>query len=423
MNLRAVKGMNDILPEEIGRWHRLEEAFRAMAEVYRYSEVRTPIVEPTSLFVRSIGETTDIVEKEMYSFEKHGEGLTLRPEGTAGVVRAFIEHSAYARSQVSRWFYMGPMFRAERPQKGRYRQFWQAGCEVFGDPGPVVDAEMIDMLVGLFQTLGIESIDVHLNSLGGPGTRARYRDALVSFLSPKKSALSEDSQRRLETNPLRILDSKDPRDIEACESAPSILELLDEADTAHFDALCAHLDKLGTPYQVDARLVRGLDYYTRTLFEIRGTGGDLGSQNALGGGGRYDNLVRDLGGPETPAIGFALGLERILLAMSKAESAPKPSVFLAPMGTGAASEALIIARELRQLGIPVEVDGRGTSLKSMLRRANSVAARYCLVLGDSEIERGIVQVKDLAERAQEELPIASAARTIASRLSPPTGEA
>lgn len=423
MNLRAVKGMNDILPEEIGPWHKLERAFRAMADVYRYREVRTPIVEPTALFQRSIGETTDIVEKEMYSFEKHGEGLTLRPEGTAGVVRAFVEHAAHARHPVSRWFYLGPMFRAERPQKGRYRQFWQAGCEVFGDPGPAVDAEMIDMLVGLFRELGIESIDVHLNSLGGQGTRARYREALVAHLLPKKGSLSEDSQRRLESNPLRILDSKDPRDIEASQGAPSILELLDDADRAHFDALRRHLDKLGTPYQVDPRLVRGLDYYTRTLFEIRSESGELGSQNALGGGGRYDNLVRTLGGPDTPAIGFALGLERLLLAMP--EEAPKasPSVLLAPMGERATSEALVLARDLRNLGVPADVDGRGTSLKSMLRRANAMAASYCFVLGESEIERGIVQVKDLLGHAQEELPLASAARTIAARISHRSGEA
>ena len=423
MNLRAVKGMNDILPEEIGRWHRLEKAFRAMADVYEYREVRTPIVEPTALFVRSIGEATDIVEKEMYSFEKHGEGLTLRPEGTAGVVRAFIEHSAHAQRPVSRWFYMGPMFRAERPQKGRYRQFHQAGCEVFGDPGPVVDAEMIDMLVGFFRELGIQSIDVHLNSLGGPGTRTRYRDALVAFLEPQKEKLSDDSKRRLETNPLRILDSKDPRDIELCEKAPSILDLLDEADRQHFDALCKHLDRLGTPYVVDTRLVRGLDYYTRTLFEIRGTGGELGSQNALGGGGRYDNLVRELGGPDTPAIGFAIGLERILLAMPEAPAEERISVLLAPLGARAASEALVIARDLRRLGIPADVDGRGTSLKSMLRRANAMGARYCLVLGESEIDRGIVQVKDLAQHTQEELPLESVAQTVASRTPRPTGEA
>lgn len=420
MNLRAVKGMNDILPEEIGRWQRLEKAFRAMADVYEYREVRTPIVEPTALFVRSIGETTDIVEKEMYSFEKHGEGLTLRPEGTAGVVRAFIEHSAHAQRPVSRWFYMGPMFRAERPQKGRYRQFHQAGCEVFGDPGPVIDAEMIDMLVGFFRDLGIGEIDVHLNSLGGPGTRTRYRDALVAFLTPKKEALSDDSKRRLETNPLRILDSKDPRDIEICEKAPSILDLLDEADRQHFDTLCKHLDRLGTPYQVDTRLVRGLDYYTRTLFEIRGSGGDLGAQNALGGGGRYDNLVRELGGPDTPAIGFALGLERILLAMPELPEEERVSVLLAPLGARAASEALVLARDLRRLGIPADVDGRGTSLKSMLRRANAMGARYCFVLGESEIERGVVQVKDLAQHSQEELPLDGAAKTIASRT---TGEA
>src|SRR5215468_336347 len=214
MNLRAVKGMNDILPDEIGRWHRLEKTFRATMELYRYEEVRPPLVEPTALFVRQIGEVTDIVEKEMYSFSHHGDELTLRPEGTAGVARAYVEHNVQAKEPVSRWYYLGPMFRAERPQKGRYRQFYQAGCEVFGDPGPAVDAEMIDMLVKLMAELGIAKVSAHVNTLGAAGTRARYRDALVAYLGPRRAELGEDSQRRLERNPLRILDSKDPRDSE-----------------------------------------------------------------------------------------------------------------------------------------------------------------------------------------------------------------
>ncbi len=275
MSFRAVKGMNDILPDEVALWQRLESTFRRVVELCGYEEVRTPVVEGTELFVRSIGETTDVVEKEMYTFDRHRESLTLRPEGTAGAARAYVEHKVYSKQPVSRWYYLGPMFRAERPQRGRYRQFYQAGCEIFGDPGPACDAEMLDMLVALFRSLGIGDLTVHVNSLGGPGTRERYRDALLAYLSPKKAALSEHAQARLEKNPLRILDSKDPRDQEACRGAPSILELLDEPDRKHWDGLCAALDVLGTPYTVDAGLVRGLDYYTRTLFELRSGAGEL----------------------------------------------------------------------------------------------------------------------------------------------------
>ncbi|HEY3595521.1 MAG TPA: histidine--tRNA ligase, partial [Polyangiaceae bacterium] len=237
MNPRAIKGMNDILPEEIGRWHRLETAFRRAVELYRYQEVRPPLVESTALFVRSIGEVTDIVEKEMYSFTHHDDELTLRPEGTAGVARAYVEHNVAAREPVSRWYYMGPMFRSERPQKGRYRQFYQAGCEAFGDPGPAIDAEMIDMLVTLMADLGLTNVTAKINTLGSSGTRARYRDALTAYLSPRRSELSADSQRRLELNPLRILDSKDPADQALIAAAPSVLDVLDEPDREHFDSL------------------------------------------------------------------------------------------------------------------------------------------------------------------------------------------
>ncbi len=425
MNLRGVKGMNDVLPGEIGRWQRLEAAFRSTVELHRYREVRTPLVEPTELFVRSIGEEADIVRKEMYSFDQHGDSLTLRPEGTAGAARAYVEHGVAAREPLTRWYYLGPMFRAERPQKGRYRQFWQAGCEVYGDPGPATDAEMIDMLVSFFRELGIASVTVHLNSLGGPDTRVRYGAALVAHLEPQKDALSDDSKRRLTTNPLRVLDSKDPRDVAACEGAPSILAVLDEADRAHFDALCRYLDRLGTPYLVDPRLVRGLDYYTRTLFEIRGSGGDLGAQNALGGGGRYDRMVRELGGPDVPSIGFALGLERLLLAMPPDAAPEPPCVAIAPMGDVATGEALLLARELRRLGVAADVDARGGSLKSMLRRANAIAARVAVVIGEGELTRGTVQIKDLAQHAQLDAPRAEAADTIARLLAAaePTGSA
>ena len=328
--LRAVRGMNDILPDEVVRWQRLEGAFRRHAELHGYAEVRTPIIEHTSLFRRQVGESTDIVEKEMYSFERHGDDLTVRPEGTAGAARAYVEHQVATKEPVSRWYYLGPMFRGERPAKGRYRQFYQAGCEIYGDPGPLCDAEIIQLVVGLFRDLGVGEVVVHVNSLGSAGTRERYRDALLAHFTPLEASLSEDSQRRLEKNPLRILDSKDPRDQAAAQGAPSILNVLDAADPEHWQGLLHYLGVLGVPHVVDPTLVRGLDYYTRTLFEVRTKSTDLGAQNALGGGGRYDNMVKSLGGPDVPAIGFALGLERILLSMPEAAAPPPKTCALLP---------------------------------------------------------------------------------------------
>lgn len=414
--------MNDILPEEVRRWQALEEAFRRMAALYRFSEVRTPLLEPTELFVRSVGETTDIVQKEMFSFQRGDDSLSLRPEGTASAARAYIEHTVHAREPVTRWFYIGPMFRAERPQRGRYRQFFQAGCEVFGDPGPAADAEMIDMLHGFFRDLGIEGTQVLVNSLGGPGTRDRYRDVLRDHLRPHEHELSEASRQRLTDNPLRVLDSKNPRDQELVAEAPAILDLLEPDDRAHWDELRRHLDSLGVPYKVEPRLVRGLDYYTRTLFEIQASTGNLGAQNALGGGGRYDNMVRELGGPNVPAIGFAIGLDRVLLAMPERTATGAASVFVAPLGARAIELGLVLGRELRARGVPVEVDGRGGSLKSMLRRANGSGARVCLLIGDSEIDRGVVTAKDLVLHTQEELPRATVADAITARLADPPPE-
>ncbi|HET9955508.1 MAG TPA: histidine--tRNA ligase, partial [Polyangiaceae bacterium] len=341
MQFRAVKGMNDIVPGDIERWQRLEAAFRKTVELHGYREVRTPILESLELFVRSTGETTEIVEKQMFELERSGERLALRPEGTPGAARAYIGGNWHGREPVTRWYYVGPMFRAEQPQRGRYRQFHQAGCELYGDTGPLCDAEMIDMLVGLFQRLGIQNLEVKINSLGGAGTRARYREQLVQFLTPKQANLSEHAQRRLLDNPLRILDSKDPRDREAVQGAPTILDALEPEDRAHFEGLTRALDALGTPYQVDTGLVRGLDYYTRTLFEFVGSGGALGTQNALLGGGRYDGMLRGLGGPDAPAIGFAMGLERVLLAMPEATPEKRNSVFIAPVGARAAVEGLV----------------------------------------------------------------------------------
>lgn len=416
MLFRAVKGMNDILPGEIERWHALERAFAAHVTLYGYEEARTPLLEATSLFVRQIGETTDVVEKEMYSFERHGDPLTVRPEGTAGLARAYVEHNLHGKEPITRWYYTGPMFRGERPAKGRYRQFYQAGCELYGDPGPICDAEMIEMLSSFLRKIGIDRFTIHLSSLGSGGTRERYRDALVKFFEPKRASLSEDSQRRLEKNPLRILDSKDPRDKEAAIGAPSLIDLLSDEDRAHWTGLLSALDALDVSYVVDPTLVRGLDYYTRTLFEFRATDADLGSQSTLLGGGRYDNMIEGLGGHKVPAIGFAAGIERLLISTSLA-AVPRPArAFVAPLGASQHARALSLARDLRQLGVATDMDGRGGSLKALLRRADSLGARLCLIFGDSEAERGVVTVKDLSARTQEEIPLTSAARVVADRL-------
>jgi histidyl-tRNA synthetase len=412
---RAVRGMNDILPDEVPRWQRLEAAFRRHAELHGYAEVRTPLIEQTALFRRQVGEATDIVEKEMYSFERHGDDLTVRPEGTAGAARAYVEHQVATKEPVSRWYYLGPMFRGERPAKGRYRQFYQAGCELYGDPGPLADAEVIELVCGFFREIGVGGFVVHVNSLGSSGTRERYREALVAHFGPKKAELSEDSQRRLEKNPLRILDSKSPKDIEASAGAPSILEVLDDADRAHFDGVLRGLSVLGVEHVVDPTLVRGLDYYTRTLFEIRTKTDELGAQSAICGGGRYDNMVKSLGGPDVPAIGFAMGLERILLSMPEGGAARPPGVALLPLTPGGADRALVLARELRGLGVMAEIDGRGGKLKAMMSRAERRGAAFCVILGE-EAERGAVAVKDLAARTQEELPVETAARVIADRI-------
>jgi histidyl-tRNA synthetase len=421
--LRAVKGMNDVLPEEIGRWQRVERLYADTMALHGFREVRTPYVEPTPLFVGAIGEGTDVVDKEMYSFEHHGEALTLRPEGTAGAARAYVEHSVHTREPVTRWWYTGPMFRAERPQRGRYRQFYQVGAEVFGDEGPGADAEMIDMLVSFLAALHVPDVEVLVNSLGSAAARARHRDALVAYLATKAPALSEDSRKRLETNPLRILDSKDERDREAVRGAPPIQDFFDDPDREHFAKLRGYLDALGTPYKVDPGLVRGLDYYTRTLFEIKGAHAKLGAGSTLLGGGRYDTMVAGLGGPSVPAIGFAAGLERLLIASEDPSTATVVDAFVAPLGDAATTAALRLARDLRQGGVRCQAETRGGSLKSQLRRANSLGARVALILGDSELAEGVVQMKDLEGRSQERVALADVVRAVAARLAgaaPPT---
>jgi histidyl-tRNA synthetase len=308
------------------------------------------------------------------------------------------------------------MFRGERPAKGRYRQFYQAGAEIFGDAGPGCDAEMIDLLVSFLGRIGVPDVEVLVNSLGGPQARAKYKDALVAYLTPMKEQLSAESQRRLGTNPLRILDSKDPKDQEAVANAPTITEFLDEGDTKHFAGLQRHLNALGTPFKIEPRLVRGLDYYTRTLFEIKGAKAKLGAGDTLVGGGRYDNMIADLGGPSVPAIGFAAGLERLLIASEMPAAGAVVDAFIAPLGDAAIDAALVLGRDLRRAGVACEVDARGGSLKSQLRRANALGARMALVLGDTELAENVVQLKDLAGHAQEKVARDRVVWVVAERL-------
>jgi len=415
-SLRAVKGMNDVLPDEIGRWQLIERTYARTMSLHGFREVRTPYLEATPLFTRTIGEATDVVEKEMYSFEHHSDALSLRPEGTAGAARAYIEHSVHAREPVTRWWYSGPMFRAERPQRGRYRQFSQLGGELFGDEGPGCDAEMISMLLGFLREIGVAGPEVFINTIGAMGTRTRYRQALLDYLTPKADSLSAESQRRLGSNPLRILDSKDERDREAIREAPVLHDFLDAGDREHFAKLRVYLDALGTPYTFDERLVRGLDYYTRTLFEIKGAPERLGAGSTLLGGGRYDAMVEELGGPQVPAIGFAAGLERLLIATDVQVSAHIVDALVAPLGADAIGPGLALARELRGLGIRCEIDTRGSSLKSQLRRANALGARVVFILGESELSDNAVQVKDLEARTEERMPRDQALRIVADRL-------
>jgi histidyl-tRNA synthetase len=404
----SVKGMNDILPPEVSKWHYLEEKARGLLEAFAYRELRTPILEYTPLFVRSVGEVTDVVEKQMYTFQdRDGRSVSMRPEGTAPAVRAYVARSQWNVEPVTRWYYMGPMFRHERAQRGRLRQFHQVGAELFGVSEPTVDAEMIAMLATLLAEVGLRPADVTVtvNTLGEPDERPAYRAALVAFLEQHRDALDEDSRNRLQTNPLRVLDSKNP-DVQALVAkAPVILDHLGEGSRARFARVRDLLGSLGVAHEVDARLVRGLDYYTGTIFELKVTAGDLGAQNTVCGGGRYDRLVESLGGPSVPALGFGLGVERTLLAMGEpAESfEPALSVFVATLDPAALTYVLPLAHRLRAAGVRVEVEHRGGSLKSQLKRADRLRARLAIIVGENEVAARKVQLKDLAAGKQHEV--------------------
>ncbi|ROQ28641.1 histidyl-tRNA synthetase [Gallaecimonas pentaromativorans] len=407
-SIQAIRGMNDCLPSQSPLWQYVEQAIRDTVSSFGYSEIRTPIVESTDLFKRSIGEVTDIVEKEMYSFEdRNGDSLTLRPEGTASAVRAGIEHGLLYNQEQRLW-YMGPMFRHERPQKGRYRQFHQFGVEAYGLAGPDIDAEVILLSATLWEKLGIkEHVTLELNSLGSNEARANYRDVLIAFLEKHIEVLDEDAKRRMYSNPLRVLDTKNP-DIQAVlKDAPRLHDYLDDDSKAHFDGLKALLDEVGIPYRINERLVRGLDYYNRTVFEW--VTDSLGAQGTVCAGGRYDGLVEQLGGKATQGVGFGLGLERLVLLVEALEKTQnvKPAVdaYLCPMGEAAERQAFVLAAKLRgQLPeLRLMCHCGGGNFKKQLKRADKSGARWALILGDNELAEGQVTIKDLKEGSQQSI--------------------
>ncbi len=420
-NIQAIRGMNDYLPEETALWQRIEGTLKQVLSGYGYSEIRLPIVEQTPLFKRAIGEVTDVVEKEMYTFEdRNGESLTLRPEGTAGCVRAGIEHGLLYNQEQRLW-YIGPMFRYERPQKGRYRQFHQLGAEVFGLQGPDIDAELILLTARWWKALGIaEHVNLELNSIGSLEARANYRDALVAFLEQHQEKLDEDCKRRMYSNPLRVLDSKNPEVQTLLNDAPRLSDYLDEESKAHFAGLCELLAQAGIPYTVNERLVRGLDYYNRTVFEWVTT--SLGAQGTVCAGGRYDGLVEQLGGRATPGVGFAMGLERLVLlvqAVNPDFKAPATiDVYVISSGAGTQSAAMLLAEQVRDAApqIKLMTNYGGVNFKKQITRADKWGARIALILGENEVAAQQVVVKDLRSGEQETLAQSEVAARLALML-------
>src|ERR1051325_2539416 len=411
--IKAVRGTRDLLPPETSVWNFVDEKVREVFRAYNFQEIRTPIFEATELFARGVGEETDIVSKEMYTWEdrgraesEKGQSLTLRPENTAGVVRAYIEHKLWDRG-LSKLYYIGPQFRRERPQKGRYRQFYQIGAEMIGpatagSESPARDAELLEMLATLLNRLGITGWTLELNSIGSPADRAAFNEALRKALEPVVGSMCGDCQRRAVTNPLRVLDCKFPKDQPIIEKLPRITQFLSEASRTHFDAVCDILTKVGVPFTLNDRLVRGLDYYTRTAFEF--THGTLGAQNAILGGGRYDGLSEALGGPAAPGIGFAIGEDRLVMSL-QAEAAAKaaaqaPIVYIAPLGTGMNADAAKLARELRQqeklvAAGPIELGDDAFKLKKSFETADKLGSRYILIVGENELKSGSFPIKNL----------------------------
>ena len=414
--IHSIKGVKDILPDESRRWQTIEEAARRLSALYGFREIRVPIFEFTELFARSIGASTDIVEKEMYTFaDRDGKLLTLRPEGTAGVVRAYIEHNLSAAATLQKYFYLGPMFRHERPQAGRLRQFHPFGVESFGSASPLADVDVISLLWRFLTELQLPGLTLEMNTLGDQADRTAYKAVLVHFLQQRKDRLCQNCQRRMETNPLRVLDCKVPECRTATEDAPSILNSLSSDSRAHFEQVQTGLQELGIPFALNPRLVRGLDYYTLTTFEV--TSRHLGAQNAVGAGGRYDGLVETLGGPRTPAIGYAVGLERVSLMLPDSVVLPTPTlVAVAAFGARGSALGVRILSELRSAGVPADIDTRATSLKTHLRQADRMGASYVVMIGDDEVAKGQALIRNMHTKEQEEIPLSTVALHLSARL-------
>lgn len=415
MKFNIPPGVFDIVPEDPKEpwrnshlWQYVEETIRDIAHQYGFQEIRTPVFERTELFMRGVGETSDIVTKEMYTFDdKGGRSMTLRPEGTAPAMRAFIEHQMANQGSVHKLFYIEPMFRYERSQAGRYRQHHQFGAEAIGITSPEQDVELIDLLYTLYGRLGLKNLGVYLNSIGDVSSRTTFKLSLQEYLRGSYDQLSEDSQTRFETNPLRILDSKDPNDQKIIAKAPSILDFLNDECLEHFNSVKSLLDKLKIPYQVNPRLVRGLDYYNKTVFEI--VAGELGAQNSIGGGGRYDGLLNTLGGPDLPAIGFGTGIERIIQTILKQEAptpAPeRPVLFIIPLGDEAKEACFPMLHDLRSRRVSAQMDFNAKKLNKAMQYANQIQARYVIVVGDNELLTKQVELKDMASGKTQKIPL------------------
>lgn len=413
MSIQKPVGTQDLLPGAVEKWQFLESKARELCSRFNYREIRTPIFEATELFQRGVGETTDIVEKEMYTFQDRGDrSLSLRPEGTAGVVRSYVENKLYGEPDVSKLYYIGPMFRYERPQAGRYRQFHQFGVEAFGAVDPGIDAEVIALGYTFYKEIGLKDVTVEINSVGTPAVRAAYREHVQRFFAPVKDKLCKDCQSRFDRNPMRILDCK--VDQAFCEGAPTILEHLDEECETHFALVKQHLDGMGIPYAVNPRLVRGLDYYTHTAFEYKAAG--IGAIDTIGGGGRFNGLVGQIGGKDQPGVGLGLGLERILLVLEAQQvSIPEPpalDVYLAALGEAADRELVKQLQALRIAGLRAEKDYLGRKIKAQMKSADRLNARFVAILGDDELARGEITVKTMATGEQLTVPLEQFVQTI-----------
>lgn len=397
MKYKTLKGLQDILPPDISIWQQVESRSREIFRTHGYQEIRLPIMESTDVFIRSIGETSDIVEKEMYTFlDKGGRSITLRPEGTAAFVRAYVEHHIFNNPPPQKFFYMGPMFRYERPQAFRYRQFYQIGAEAMGTDDPKLDAEIISMLSSILSSIGLEGLNFEITSIGCKKCRPDYKTALKEFLADKLEGFCSDCERRYALNPLRILDCKVPACIDSRKGSPPVVDYLCEECSEHFNSLKHNLNLLQVPHTINPNLVRGLDYYTKTAFEVSSE--SLGSQKAVAAGGRYDSMVDEFGGPPTPGIGFAIGMERIIPLIKDSDDKPEgPGIFICPMGNEASEKALLLAEQLRSTGLWVETNYDNTSLRSQMRKANRINAKKVIVLGEDEIKTGEITIKDMSE--------------------------